>query len=260
MGGAMLDGWTKSPDVTSIDVVSPHAKDKPAQTKVTAFTTIEEWSQLGRDIDIAVLAVKPAMVGDVCQQIKNHLSDDLPVLSVAAGVELITLTALLGDRHPLIRAMPNTPSSVGQGMTGYCFNDKIEQKHKYMTLSLLSVLGKTLEVADDESINRVTAISGCGPAYFYLFIEAIEKAGLSIGLDAKDAALLARQTFLGAAALMGDVTQSPADLRYAVAGPSTTSATGTATLVFQENQALESLVKKAISAACDRARDLGKTE
>jgi len=256
MGDAMLQGWVRSPDVTHIDAVSPHAKDRPAQTKVSAFGSIEEWASQKRDVDMAVLAFKPFKFVEICPGLKPYLKPDLPILSVAAGITLSQLTEFLGEDHPFIRTMPNTPSAIGLGMTGYCFSNKAKPYHKDITVKLLSVLGETMEVADDEGINAVSAVSGSGPAYFYKFIESIENTALNMGFDANQAALLARQSFFGAAGLLKASGKDPATLRAEVTSPKGATAAGIA--VFDENRALESMVKRAIAAALERNRTLGK--
>lgn len=255
MGGAMLDGWVRDQRITQIDVVDPNtdAKDLPhvrVHKDLTSVTAIP---------DMAVLAVKPQGIDLVCVGLAKKLTAATPVLSIAAGITLARLAQFLGHERPLIRAMPNTPGAIGQGITGFIKNKQIEQYQIDISNVLLSTLGNVHQVTEETMIDAITAVSGSGPAYLYAFTESLEKAAKKAGIPDELAAILARQTVIGSAALMGDQKdQSPAALREAVTSPNGTTAAGLA--VLNKNQTLDTLLEKTVQAAFQRSKDLAQSQ
>ncbi|HEY8963905.1 MAG TPA: pyrroline-5-carboxylate reductase [Alphaproteobacteria bacterium] len=255
MGGAMVTRWLASGVVDHVDAVSPHAKDKPALANLTPYSSIEEWTNAKRTIDLIVLGIKPQMFASVCPHLKPYLPSGVPVMSIAAGITLKTLHDLLGDDHAYIRTMPNTPSRIGKGITGYALSD---EKQKSMADSLLKDLGLAIQLSDEALIDSLSAISGSGPAYFYFFAEALEKAAINANLAPDIAKMLAKQTLIGAAALLEETNDTPENQRTAVTSPN--GSTAAAIRVFEANRGLESLVNEAVAAAIDRALALGKIQ
>lgn len=249
MGSAMLTGWLTQTNL-SVDVIDPYMKPV-GDTRVRVYANLTAKS----DADIVVLAVKPQVMDEVCADLAPHLQPGALVVSIAAGFTLTNLAKHLGADRPLIRAMPNTPGSIGQGITGFVANDKTNQKQLDMARSLLGALGAVIQVKDESEMNAVTALSGSGPAYVFALTEALEKAGQILGLRPETAAALARQTVIGAGALMAvEAAKSPENLRKAVTSPGGTTAA--ALDVLYRNQALEILMENALKAASERSKDL----
>lgn len=204
--------------------------------------------------DIVMLAVKPQVMQQVCEQLSRlALNPDQLFISIAAGVTSDAIDNWLGGNRAIVRCMPNTPSLLQLGATGLAANSQVSADQRNAAVTIMQAVGVSIWVDDEADLDAVTAISGSGPAYFFYFIELLEAAGVKLGLKQENAAVLARQTALGAAtmALDADVV----DLRARV-----TSKRGTteqAILSFQQNQ-LEHLVDEATAAAHRRARELAQ--
>lgn len=255
MGGAMLAGWLKREDVERIDVIDPTAT-APADSRVHMHTRI---GPTVASPDIVVLAVKPQTMKTACEQIAPHLKADVPVVSIAAGITLASLTSYLGSIRPYVRVMPNTPGAIGKGISGFYANEKTTEEQVTTVESLLDALGEFVRVDAENLIDAITAVSGSGPAYVFALTEALEAAARKIGLDADLAARLARQTVIGAAALMEhDKSLKPIDLRRSVTSRGGT--TEAALDVLSRNQAFENLLSDAVKAALTRARDLSQSQ
>jgi pyrroline-5-carboxylate reductase len=256
MGGAMLAGWLRQNAVTHVDVVEPTRPGTHSDARVTMHASTQT---ISGQPDMAVLAVKPQVMNAVCADLAPRIGSDVPVLSIAAGITLATLIKHFNTSRALIRAMPNTPGAIGEGITGYVSHGKIDQKQQDAIAFLLGVLGDVVQVSDEAMIDAVTGVSGSGPAYIFALTEAMEKAGVANGLSLDIAKRLARQTVIGAAALMAAQSDvSPEDLRRAVTSPGGTTAA--ALDVLAKNQALNSLFEEAISAAVTRSRDLAQSQ
>jgi pyrroline-5-carboxylate reductase len=207
-----------------------------------------------RGADIIILAVKPQKLKAVCEEIASSLDKNSVILSVAAGINCESLARWLGD-CALVRAMPNTPSLVGEGASGYFANIRCNEEQKALAKHCLEAVGIALEVNSENLIDSVTAISGSAPAYFFLFIEEMVKSGVKLGLDAKIAEKLAIQTAFGSAKLAQQSDVDVAELRRRVTSPKGT--TEQAVLSFQKNN-LGNLVETAMNACANRAEELAK--
>ncbi len=253
MGGAMLAGWLRHDRMARVDVVDPHwGGTDDGRVRVHA----DAGALAPHDYDAVVLAVKPQMMEQACAALAPHLAAGVMVISIAAGVPMARLTSLLGDR-PVVRAMPNTPGAIGQGITGYCDNGKLTQKQIDTSVFLLSALGETVAIGDEKLMDAVTAVSGSGPAYVFALAEAMAKAGETLGLAPDVAEKLARVTVSGAGGLIAAKEgEKTADLRRAVTSPGGTTAA--ALDVLGQNQVFNTLMEEAIKAACRRGQDLAK--
>ncbi len=255
MGSALVKGWLQNPGIAHIDIIEPHPMPPFDDGRVRIFADAQGWAAATTLPDIVVLAVKPQMIAAVGHALCKLVPMPVPVLSIAAGITLTNLTSFWGGGRPAIRAMPNTPGAIGQGVTVYCKNENVIYKHEDIAFSLLSSLGTVYQVTDEALIDAVTALSGSGPAYLFHFVEALESAGKSIGLPDDLAKYLARQTVIGSAALLAHESAStPADLRQAVTSPNGT--TEAALKVLMGNHGLTSLMKETLEAACRRSREL----
>lgn len=201
--------------------------------------------------DVVILAIKPYDLEELMEVIKGSLRQQA-VLSIVAGASLTTLTEGLSYPH-VIRAMPNMPAQIGEGMTVWTTTDELSQEHKKIARSILSALGKEIYFYDEEHINMATALSGSGPAYVFLFIEVLTDAGVHIGLSHKAAKELAIQTIVGSANMVQKVGKHPAELRNMVTSPGGTTAEALARL---EKGGFRSSILEAVAAAHDKAKQL----
>lgn len=203
---------------------------------------------------IIVLAVKPQMMFGVCEQIAPFIKGKL-VISVAAGITCEALGKWLGQTTAIIRCMPNTPSLIGQGASGLYANPHVNTLQKQAAQAILEATGKILWVNDEDLMHAVTATSGSGPAYFFLFLEAMTEAAIAQGLDASTAKTLALQTAIGAAHLAEQSNEDLASLRKKVTSPGGT--TEQAILSFEQNK-LRETVKQAMEACANRSKAMAE--
>ncbi|GAB3341337.1 pyrroline-5-carboxylate reductase [Chromohalobacter beijerinckii] len=204
--------------------------------------------------DVVVLAVKPQVMREVCHELRDSVQRQRPlIVSVAAGLGAETLDTWLGGDMAVIRCMPNTPSLVGQGASGLYANARVSEEQKQLATSLLEAVGLVEWVADETLLEAVTAVSGSGPAYFFLIMEALEDAGKKLGLPADSARRLALQTAYGAASMARESEFEPAELRRRVTSPNGT--TERAINSF-EDDGLRRLFENATQACATRAREL----
>ncbi|KQM44923.1 pyrroline-5-carboxylate reductase [Microbacterium testaceum StLB037] len=202
--------------------------------------------------DIVLVGVKPAMVPDLLDEIAPHLRPGAIVVSLAAGVTLDTFAAHLGEGVSTLRSMPNTPSLVGQGVTGLAAGSAASADDVAVVRALFETVGSVLEVPESQ-IDALSTISGSGPAYVFLLVEEFTKAAVRMGFDDDQARLLAEQTFIGATALMASAEVDPAELRRRVTSPKGT--TERAVTVLQDAR-LDDTFTTAAEAALARAKEL----
>lgn len=202
--------------------------------------------------DVVVLAVKPQAMKSVCEALRPHLLPRQLVVSIAAGITSVNLAKWLGD-VAIVRCMPNTPAMVRQGVSGLYANARVSAEQRTWAEGLLSAVGLALWLNQEQQLDAVTAVSGSGPAYFFLLIEAMTAAGEKLGLPRETAAQLTLHTAFGAArmALGGEVEAG--ELRRRVTSPGGT--TEAAIKVFQVG-GFESLVDKALTASAHRSTEL----
>jgi pyrroline-5-carboxylate reductase len=204
--------------------------------------------------DVIVLAVKPQIMADVAQGIAASVQQHRPlVVSIAAGIPVRHLEHWLGHGIAIVRTMPNTPAMLQTGATGLFAGEHVSEEQRNLAESIMRAVGITVWVDREGLIDAVTAVSGSGPAYFFLFMEEMIRAAGALGLDEQDASLLTLQTALGAARMALESNDPPATLRARVTSPGGT--TERAIRVFEE-EGLEQLVKRAMTAARDRSIEL----
>lgn len=206
--------------------------------------------------DIVVIAVKPGDVDDVVSDLaKVELDNDAEQLlvSLAAGVPTARLEAKLPAGYPVVRAMPNTPMVVGAGMNVIAAGRYAQARHLSRAEELLTAVGRVVTVPESQ-MDAVTALSGSGPAYFFLVAEAMIDGGVSLGLSRDVATTLVTQTMLGSAVMADRSTDDPVALRAAVTSPGGTTAAAVREL---ERAGVRSAFVEALHAACDRSRELG---
>lgn len=206
--------------------------------------------------DVVVLAVKPQMMRDLCLSLRETVQARRPlIVSVAAGLDAATLDGWLGGGLALIRCMPNTPSLVGEGASGLYANARVSDAERQIATELLASVGLVEWVSEEVQIEAVMAVSGSGPAYFFLFMESLEAAGIEMGLPPESARRLALQTAFGAAKMARESEFDPAELRRRVTSPNGT--TERAIGAF-EDAGLADIVGRATQACAERARELSR--
>ena len=207
--------------------------------------------------DILVLAVKPQMVATALQPLKAQLSARTTVLSVIAGVTAETLAQLLGisDIGQIVRCMPNTPSLIGQGVTGVFATESTDAAKRAMISQILEAVGEVFWLDSEGDLDDITAVSGSGPAYFFLFMESLSAAGVAMGFSEEVASKLAIQTALGAARLAEQSPETLAQLRRNVTSPGGTTEQAINTFI---EGGLPALVASAANASKQRSIELSK--
>lgn len=217
-------------------------------------------TELVQAVDVVILAVKPQQLAQVCTEIAALSSRPL-FISIAAGILTKDIESWLTDNHnkqpepALVRCMPNTPALVQSGATALYANQQVSQEQKTLAESILRAAGLTLWLDNESDMDAVTALSGSGPAYFFLVIDALEKAGVQLGLDEQTAHLLAIQTAFGASKMALESDDTPDVLRQKVTSPGGT--TEAAIAILQEGQ-LSGLFARALTGARDRSIELAR--
>lgn len=258
MGGALLNGWidggVMDPARSAIFEPAAGADLHALSARVGfALNPPADPSMVG-PFDVFVLAVKPQMADEVLPLFRE-LAVGAHVVSVMAGRSVGSIAALMGAEAKIARAMPNLPAMIGKGVSGLYAADHVDEAGRAMVTRLLAAVGETVWVGSEDALDFVTAISGSGPAYYFLLTEALTQAGIGLGLSRDDAAKLAKGTAIGAGAQMAQDDRDPAALREAVTSPGGTTAA--ALNVFDgAGEPLRALVKKAAEAAAKRAKEL----
>ena len=219
--------------------------------------TLSDNHQAILNADIVVLCVKPQILQAVCTEIADAIKQKQPlVISIAAGIEISHISQWLDSTPAIVRCMPNTPALIGQGATGLYANAQVTEAQKEQANRIFSAVGITEWVADESLLHGVTAISGSGPAYFFMIMEAMEAAAVKTGLSADTAHQLTVQTILGAAEMAKKSELEPAQLKKNVMSPGGT--TERAIQAF-ETGGLNELFQTAIEAAFERSKEMAKS-
>lgn len=212
--------------------------------------------QAAMKAEVVILAVKPQVIADVCQQLKQIDFSQKLVISIAAGISTTRLSQLLPSARYIVRAMPNTPALVTEGMTGLFAQDNLPQFQRNFAQTLMSAIGKIHWVNEEDQMHVVTAGSGSSPAYFFLFMEAMQQALVEMGFDADSSRLLVQQSALGAAKMVVEnPTLSLTKLRENVTSKGGTTAA--ALNVFTQQQ-FNLTVQQAMQACIERSKEMEK--
>ena len=211
-------------------------------------------SQAIHDKDVIVFSIKPQTLPEVMPELKDTISNRQLVLSIMAGVKIETLVKGL-SHNAVVRVMPNTPAQVYEGMSVWTATADVTEEQKKQAESILGSIGRQIYVEDEKYLDMVTAVSGSGPAYFFLFVEALIEAGIKIGLSHEISYELVLQTLIGSGKLIRESGKAPSELKTMVTSKGGTTA---AALQVFENGKFNDLVIQAIKAAYDRSIELGK--
>lgn len=242
-----------------LDAAHIRASDPGAETRARVGTEhgIEVFADNAdaiQDADVVVLAVKPQAMKAVCEAIRPSLKPNQLVVSIAAGITCASMNNWLGAQ-PIVRCMPNTPALLRQGVSGLYATTEVNAEQRQQAQELLSAVGVALWLDEEQQLDAVTAVSGSGPAYFFLLIEAMTAAGVKLGLPAEIAAQLTVQTALGAVHMAVASDVDAAELRRRVTSPA-----GTTEAAIKSFQAggFEALVEKALGAAAHRSAEMAE--
>ena len=252
MGETLIAAW-RAAGIDQITVSEP--RDERAAELVERYDiTSGDAETAVTGANVIVLAVKPHHVAEVAEQIAGSVRSDAVLVSVAAGVTTATMESRLPDGIAVVRAMPNTPAVIGQGMFGVSPGSSVSSEQLDLVVELLEGAGK-VAVVDESQQDAVTAVSGSGPAYVFYLAEAMIDGGVAAGLDEPTARQLAQQTLLGASALLAGREESPAELRRRVTSPNGT--THAAITTFDEQGAGDAL-RAGVAACAARAHELSQ--
>jgi pyrroline-5-carboxylate reductase len=256
MGGALLRGWLDHGMARRYIVVEP----EPNVANVSSHPQVEllaaaEKIPMDFATGVIVLAVKPQTMLEVLPRYRRFAQNGALVLSIAAGKTLSFFARVLGERTAVVRAMPNTPAAIGRGIAVACANAAVAPAQRSLAERLLAAVGEVGWVADEALMDAVTAVSGSGPAYVFLLIECLTKAGVAAGLPDDLAARLARATVAGSGELARLSQEKAEALREAVTSPGGTTRAALDVLMAKD-EGLETLLTRAVLAAAKRSRDL----
>ena len=255
MASSLIGGLlAKGLDAARIRASDPGAETRARVSAEHGIELFADNAQAVQDADVIVIAVKPQVMKAVCQDLRAHLKPHQLLISIAAGITCTSLQNWLGNQ-PLVRCMPNTPALLGKGVSGLFATAAVTAEQRQQAEDLLSAVGIAVWVDTEAQIDAVTAVSGSGPAYFFLLIEAMADAGVKLGLPREVAKQLAEQTALGAAHMAVASDVDAAELRRRVTSPAGT--TEAAIKSFQADGFAAS-VEKALSAAAHRSAEMAE--
>ena len=254
MGYALISGLLNNGyDSKNIKVSDPNdelLRKREAELNITTFANN---SSLLEICDVIVFAVKPQVLSQVCHGLREKIKPNHLFISIVAGIKVNDINRWLGGNYPLVRTMPNTPALMQHGVTGLFENELVNDEQKALVTTILSSVGDCFWVNEEKLIDAITAISGSGPAYFFLLMQSMTQAGMALGLDEKTAKELSVQTAFGASLMATKSGKDPRTLRTDVTSPNGTTR---AAIEYFQDQNFEGIVASATRAAFDRAREL----
>lgn len=253
MGGALLRAAAKSVGAENVAFFDPDG-EKAAATKSQVGAAYESAEEVCKESRYIFIGVKPNVIASVLSSLKDSVSDDSVIVSMAAGISVSDIEESLGKGKKIIRIMPNTPASVGAGMILWCASESVTDCESADFLKIMECAGKTDKI-DEKLIDAAAALSGCGPAFVYMFIEALADGAVACGLPRSKAMLYAEQTVLGSATLAAVSGKHPGELKDAVCSPGGTTIEGVLAL---ENGAFRSSVSSAVISAYEKTAKLKK--
>ena len=254
MAISLLRGLVNNGMSASNLIAADPSDDQRARAEAIGVRTEAENNTAIRGADIIVVAVKPQIAGQVLKSLDTVSKSQL-VISIAAGISLDSLQSWLPNGQPIVRCMPNTPALVGAGMTGLYANDQVDSEHRQAAEHVLQAAGEVVWVPNETLLDAVTAVSGSGPAYFFLLMEHMAKAGTALGLDPETSRTLTVQTALGAALMAQQSAEPLATLRQNVTSPGGTTEAAINTML---EHGIPATIASALQAAQQRSVELAK--
>lgn len=254
MANAMIGGMLSKKMVEAGDIVgSARTRETRAiMEKKYGIKTAEDNSSVARSADILILAVKPQFFDQVIPEIRDAVREDALVVSIAAGKTIADIEALFGRKIKLVRCMPNTPALVGEGCSGLCRNERVSDEEMAGCRALMESFGMAAEVPE-KLINAVAGVSGCSPAYVFLFLEALADGAVAAGMPRKQSYAFAAQAVMGSAKLMLETGKHPGELKDMVCSPAGTTIEGVRIL---EERGFRGAVMDAVKASVEKAENM----
>ncbi len=246
--GGMLQQGLSNADVRVVDVSEP-ARDRFEKMGIAAHA---KWD-FEDPADVVVFAVKPQQMKQAVSSVSGHCGSAL-VVSIAAGIRCADIARWLAGHGRIVRVMPNTPALIGAGVSGLYATEGVDENDRQVAGKILAAAGKVIWFDRETMLDAVTAVSGSGPGYVFYFIEALEEAATTLGLDAEAARSLAIETFLGAAKLAANGADEPAVLRAKVTSKGGTTESA---IDYMQRQNIKRHIVEAVQRAEQRARELG---
>ncbi|MDR0219040.1 MAG: pyrroline-5-carboxylate reductase [Enterobacteriaceae bacterium] len=258
MAHAIIAGLVKNGyPAERITVCSPNTTRRDVLAEKYGINSQSDNIRCAQEADVVVLAVKPQIMADVCRDLNLQVNfSQKLLLSIAAGMPVSRFYAFLSDNLNIIRIMPNTPASIGQGMSGMFAPEQVNHSDRQFAESLMKSVGKVCWVENENNINDIIAIAGSAPAYFFLFMESMHQEAERLGFDSQTARELILQTAIGSTKL----AESQAELPFSILREQVTSKGGTtaeALRIFYENH-LPEVVSQAMQGAIHRAQEMEK--
>jgi pyrroline-5-carboxylate reductase len=251
IGGILSREVVKQDDITVGEPLEERGHVLEQRYGVSVTTSNPKAAEKG---DVIVLSIKPQNLHEVMEQLSGSLRHDQAVLSIVAGAKMSTIMEGLG--HPsVIRVMPNTPAQIGEGMSLWTCSPQVDGDRRQLTRSMLSTMGEEIYVSDEKYLDMATALSASGPAYVFLFIEALIDAGVHLGLPRDTSRTLALQTVLGSVRLVKETGRHPAELKDMVSSPGGTTVEA---LLALEEGGLRATIISAVIAAYEKSLELGE--
>ena len=257
MGSALAEAFLQSNLCSSSEllIIENNAIQREKLEAKFGCRTLSSINSSIKDYDLIFLAVKPQQCMDLCRRLASEIITTQVICSIMAGVTLATLQEILGGDIPIIRAMPNLPLQVREGMTAYCSNKNIDGNAENLVEMFLGTVGKVLKVKREDLIDAATAVSGSGPAYVFRFIEIMIDGACRHGFSREEAILLVQQTFYGAVEHMNNSDDEISVLRQKVTSPGGTTE---AALDSFEHNKLHDVILEGIESAYKRSKELAR--
>ncbi len=261
MGSALLSGITSTGVCQPSEVIFSERNDELVREREGALgvTGTSDNVALAKNSDIIIIVVKPYQLNDVADEIRNVIEPDQIIVVIAAGrtiasiKEVFTTLAVAGSLK-IVRTMPNTPAMVGESMTALCVNDHMTEEDVVKVKAVFSAIGK-VEVVSEDMMDLITGLSGSGPAFIYMLIEAMADEAVRLGMTRDTAYLFASQTVLGSAKMVRDTGKHPGALKDAVCSPAGTTIAGVCAL---EEAGFRDAIMRGVRAAVERSQSMTK--
>ena len=251
MGSAMLAGWLDSGiPASSIWISDPQPSAWLTKTGVNLNKSLPE------NPAVCLIAVKPQIIFEAISNLNHYKQSETLFISIAAGITLKQLEQAISSESTIIRAMPNTPSAIGKGITALIGNSAAKNEHMMISKILLEKISEVIELEHEDQMDVVTGLSGSGPAYVFYLIESLTNAGVELGLSKEKALQLAKATVAGSGALALSSSEKPSVLRKNVTSPNGTTQAGLE-ILMDKKYGLGPLIKSTVEAATKRSKDLG---
>ena len=257
MGVALIDGMILSGTAKAANIICSDASERQLEkiaAKYPIQTTISN-IEVVQASDIVIYAVKPQIIANVLKETAEHLDMSKLIISIAAGVPLAAIESLLQKDLRLIRVMPNVAVAVREGATAVAAGEHADEEDVKLAMAIFDSVGKSIFLKENYLMDAITGLSGSGPAYIFMIVDALADAGVKMGLYRQDALTLASQTILGAAKLLLETGMHPGQLKDSVTSPGGTAIAGLHTL---EKGGLRTTLINAVEAATNRSKELGE--